>query len=109
MEDSVRGGYMDRKEFRKGKTLGVVGLAVLFTLVFCIGFVFFYTREQRDAASQPQVGIGHPLPFASLIDSSNQSLSDSELRSGKVILVFLTPECDACLKDSEFLKGIVGM
>ena len=100
-------GCMDRKA--KGKIIGVVTMAVLFTLVFCVGFVFFYARRQQDSAPQVQAGIGRPLPSGNLIDSFNRPLADSELRSGKVILVFLTPECEACLRESEFLKEVVSI
>ena len=30
------------------------------------------------------------------------------MKSGKVLLVFLTPDCDACMKETEFLKDLVG-
>ncbi|MCI0562915.1 MAG: hypothetical protein MN733_30915 [Nitrososphaera sp.] len=100
---------MYREEVRKGKMVWAISLAILFTLIFCAGFVFFYTRRQQDLAPQVQVGIGRQLPPASLIDSFNQSLTDTELRNGKAILVFLAPECDACLRDSVFLKEVVGV
>jgi hypothetical protein len=30
------------------------------------------------------------------------------LKTGRVILVFITPGCDACLKEAEFLKDLIG-
>jgi hypothetical protein len=100
---------MDREKVSRDKVIWVASLAALFTVVFCVGFAFFYTRRQNDLVSQFQVGIGRPLPVANLIDSFDRSLTDSELRNGQAILVFLTPACDACLRDSEFLKGVVGI
>jgi hypothetical protein len=83
------------------------GLAVLFALVFCAGFVFFYTRNDRNKTTPEPVNSGHALPAAELVDESNQVLADAQLKNGKVVLVFITPDCDACMKESEFLKGLV--
>lgn len=58
---------MDREKVGRDKMIWVASLAALFTLVFCVGFAFFYTRRQQDLAPQFQVGIGHPLPVANLI------------------------------------------
>src|SRR5215213_7307109 len=67
----------------------IISLAVLFVLVFCGGFVYFYLRRQaKHTAVQP--GVGKPLPSAQLIDDSNQALPDSELRRGRLMLVFVT-------------------
>lgn len=84
------------------------GLAVLFAVVFCGGFVFFYTRNQQNAAAKGPVDSGKVLPSAELVDESNQLLADSELRKGRFVLVFVTSDCDACRKESEFLKSLVG-
>lgn len=83
----------------------ILSLAVIFVLVFCGGFVFFYRRQ---LTSQAQVGTGRQLPPSQLIDDANQLLPDSELRHGRLILVFITADCEACLKESQFLKTIVG-
>lgn len=77
-------------------------------VVFCAGFVFFYARNQQNAAAKGPVDSGKSLPSAQLIDESNQMLGESELRKGKFVLVFVTSDCDACRKESEFLKGLVG-
>lgn len=75
-------------------------------LVFCTAFVVFYTRNNRKAGREP-VNAGKSLPSAELVDQANQRLADSELKNGRVVLVFVTADCDACLKESEFLKGLV--
>lgn len=90
------------------KIIWICSLALLFVLVFCGGFVFFYTRNQQNAAARGPVDAGKPLPSAELIDESNQQLADSALRQGRLVLVFVTSDCDACRKESEFLKGLVG-
>jgi peroxiredoxin len=89
------------------KVIWISSLAILFVLVFCAGFVAFYTRNDRNKAAPEPVNSGDSLPAAELVDESNQPLDDSQLRQGKVVLVFITPDCDACLKESEFLKGLV--
>lgn len=90
------------------KIIWIFSLALLFALVFCAGFVFFYTRNQQNAAAVGPVDSGKSLPSAELVDESNQLLADSELRKGRLVLVFVTSDCDACRKESEFLKGLVG-
>ncbi|HET8781474.1 MAG TPA: hypothetical protein VFM63_03575 [Pyrinomonadaceae bacterium] len=90
-------------------TIWIIGLAVLFVVVFCGGFVYFYMRQQAQRNAAPaQAASGKPLPQAQLIDESNQVLPDSELRRGKLILVFVTTECDACMRESDFLRTVVG-
>ena len=95
-------------EKTSGKLIWISSLAVLFVLVFCAGFVVFYTRnDDRNKAAPEPVNSGDSLPAAELVDESNQVLADSQLKSGKVVLVFITPDCDACLRESEFLKNLV--
>ena len=91
----------------KRNTIWIISLAVIFVLAFCGGFVYFYLSRQAKHSSQVQNGTGKPLPFAQLIDESNQILPDSELRHGRLILVFVTIDCDACLKESDFLRTVV--
>lgn len=91
----------------KRKTIWIVALAVLFTLVFCTGFVFFYSRRVRQSTSSGPVGSGKPLPSYNLIDQSHQQVPDSQLRTGKIIVVFVEPDCDACLKESQFLQEAI--
>jgi hypothetical protein len=89
----------------KMKTIWILSLALIFVLVFCAGFVYFYRRQLH---SQTQVASGRQLPSSDLIDESNQVLPDAQLRHGKLILVFVTPDCEACLAESQFLKSVVG-
>lgn len=89
------------------KLLWISSLAILFVLVFCAAFVVFYTRNSRNRSAREPVNSGHSLPAADLVDESNQRLADARLKSGRVVLVFITSDCDACLKESEFLRGLV--
>jgi peroxiredoxin len=76
-------------------------------VVFCAAFVVLYTRNKGNAVAHDPVDSGKSLPSAELVDDSKQLLADSELKSGKIILVFITSDCDACLRESQFLKGVV--
>ena len=87
--------------------LQIISLAVIFTAVFCLGFTFFYARRQRSLAPQVPNTSGRTLPSAELVDESNQMLADSQLRSGKMILVFVTPDCDACMAEAQFLRKAI--
>jgi hypothetical protein len=89
-------------------TIWIIALAVLFVLVFCGGFVYFYLNRQATRTSRLQAENGKPLPAAQLSDDSNQILPDANLRRGRLMLVFITTDCDACLRESEFLKTVVG-
>lgn len=89
------------------KVIWISSLAILFVLVFCTAFVVFYTRNNRNNAARDPVNSGKSLPAAELVNESNQLLADSQLKTGRVVLVFITSDCDACMRESEFLKGLV--
>ena len=89
------------------KIIWISSLAIVFVLVFCAAFVAFYTRNTRTKAAPEPVNSDHSLPSAELVGEANQPLPDSQLKSGKVLLVFLTPDCDACMKETDFLKGLI--
>jgi peroxiredoxin len=89
------------------RVIWISSLAILFVLVFCAAFVFFYTRTNRNKAAAEPVNSGNALPSAELVDETNQRLADSQLKNGRVVLVFVTADCDACMKESEFLRGLV--
>lgn len=80
------------------------------TLIFCVSFVKFYTQRQVDPQSptnEVETKLEKVLPNAKLVDLDSELLSDDKLRKGKVIHVFVTPECAACLTESEFLSGVI--
>jgi len=90
------------------KVIWISSLALLFVVVFCVAFVVFYTRNARNAAKLDPVNSGKSLPEADLIDENSKPLAESELKNGRIVLVFITSDCDACRKESEFLKSVVG-
>jgi thiol-disulfide isomerase/thioredoxin len=92
---------------RSKQVIWISSLAILFVVVFCAAFVVLYTRNKRSAMAHDAVDSGRSLPSAELVDESKELLADSELKSGKIILVFITSDCDACRRESEFLKGVV--
>jgi len=89
------------------KVISISSLAIIFVLVFCGAFVFFYTRNDRNKTTKEPVNSGNVLPSADLIDVSNQVVAESQLKNGRVVLVFISADCDACQKESEFLKDLV--
>lgn len=91
------------------RTKWIAGVIIGFPLIFCISFVYFYTKAQQrslpvDFASP---AMSKALPAAELIDRLGIKLDDRILRRGKVMLVFVSPECNACDTESEFLKTVL--
>lgn len=110
MSDSDEGNVVSAKSAREKsskKVIWISALALLFVVVFCASFVVFYTRNNRNAAVKAPVESGKQLPLAELVDEFNKPLPESDLRKGRVVLVFVTADCDACEKESEFLKDLV--
>ena len=110
ISDSGDGHVVSAKsagETSSKKVIWISSLALLFALVFCVSFVVFYTRNNRNLAAKGPVDSGKQLPSADLVDEFNKPLAESELRKGRIVLVFVTADCDACLKESEFLKSLV--
>jgi len=89
------------------KVIWISSLAILFVVVFCAAFVVFYTRNNRNKAAKEPVNSGNSLPSADLVDEANQPFADSQLKNGRVVLVFMSTDCDACETESEFLKDLV--
>ena len=90
--------------------LSIVGVTLLLAAVFCAGFVFFYKRMQRShelRADASKSLINKPLPDAQLIDTKGSKVDGDILRRGKVLLVFVTPDCDACVTETKFLETIL--
>lgn len=111
ISNSGEGQVLAAKSARETSTRKIVwfgSLAFLFAIVFCVAFVVFYTRNNRSQTVKGPVVSEKSLPSADLVDEFNKPLGDSELRNGRVVLVFVTADCDACQKESDFLKGLVG-
>ena len=87
----------------------ITGLTLGLTVLFCASFVLFYQRaqQQQQRPAPSAKGIDKPLPKANLVDLANNPLGDSSLRAGRVVLVFVTAECEACMREAEFLRTVV--
>lgn len=85
-----------------------------FVATLCVSYAvsqhFFYARKAQQISRNRYRSsiINEPLPSFRLVDFAGTSLDGDELRRGKVILVLLSSECDACIKEGMFLKKIVG-
>jgi hypothetical protein len=91
----------------------VASLVLFLIAVFCAGFVFFYNRIERshtETAETPDGSkslINKPFPHAQLIDVYGSKVDEQILRSGRVVVVFVTPDCDACAAESKFLQTLL--
>ena len=99
------------------RLLTIAGVVLFLVAVFCSGFIFFYNRMQRttvearvEMATGPSPGrlIDKPFPYAKLVDVRGATVDEQILRTGKVIVVFVTPDCDACATESKFLQTLLG-
>ena len=104
-----------------------IAVVILFlAAVFCGGFFFFYNRIQRSQAEskaqptdssdvievsatpdQSKSQIGKPFPQAQLVRLDGSKVDDQIIRKGKVVVVFVTNDCDACETDSKFLQTVL--
>jgi hypothetical protein len=77
--------------------------------VFCISFFFFYKRAQKNLPPLilTSAVINRQLPKANLVNISGKLVEDERLRRGKVVLVFMMPDCQPCDWENEFLKTVV--
>jgi peroxiredoxin len=100
--------------------ISIAGALVFLVAVFCAGFFFFYNRMQRSRAESKEetiVASGEPAPSkslidkpfppAQLIDTSGARADEQLLRRGKVVVVFVTMDCDACETESKFLRTVL--
>ena len=82
--------------------LGAGAIVVL----FCSSFVFFFSRIKRTGESAPRIKTGQVFPRAVLQGLDGETLDDQSIRSGKVIVVFLSAGCPACEKEGRFLQTV---
>jgi hypothetical protein len=79
-------------------------------ILFCGSFYFFYRRAQSKLPSKPLIitsaVIGRPLPKTHLVGAAGETFEDERLRRGRVVLVFMMPDCKPCDQEDEFLKTI---
>ncbi len=91
----------------------VASVMFFFVVVFCAGFWFFkYRIERSHAEPQPDESnkslINTPFPLgAQLVDTDGAKVDEQILRKGRVIVVFITTDCDACLAEGKFLQTVI--
>lgn len=90
----------------------VLRVAAILIAVVTVSIYFFYKRAPQPQAKEPLVQtaavLNQPLPKATLVNSSGKTLSDEQLRHGKVVLTFTLTTCSICDKENDFLKTVVG-
>ena len=81
----------------------LIGAAI--ATLFCSIFAFVYFRP-TDAPAETFSGrlMGKAFPAARFTALSGEVLSADTIGSGKVILIFFAPDCDACAVESAFLS-----
>src|SRR5215216_296469 len=98
-----------------------LGILFFFVAVFCAGFVFFYNRIPRsevevsvgnqpsgeEVSASPKSLINTPFPHSELVDIHGTKVDEHILRTGRVVVVFLTLECDACFTEGKFLETVM--
>ncbi len=97
--------------------ISIAGVTLFLVVVFCAGFVLFYNRIQRSKEEEafiPPISsvvskslIDKPLPHAQLVDAHGSKVDEQILRRGRVVVVFLTTDCDACATESKFLQTLL--
>jgi hypothetical protein len=93
--------------------LSIAGLVLFLIVVFCLGFAFFYYRIQRTQKTPVKPGasskslIDKPLPHADMVDVYGARVDEQVIRTGRVVVVFVTPDCDACKSESKFLGTLL--
>src|SRR5437868_9445432 len=108
--------YRVKAAIRPGRTamsrrwLTIAGVILFLAAVFCAGFAFFYHRIERSQAeaTESKTLINKPLPHAQLVDAQGSRVDEQILRRGRVLLVFVTTDCDACGNESKFLQTLLG-
>jgi peroxiredoxin len=80
-------------------------------LLPCVVFLILHLSHLTAAKSQnflkdAVVISGQPLPKLELVDLEGGKVSPEELRTGKVLLVFLTTNCQACQKELKLLSRV---
>jgi hypothetical protein len=92
--------------------------AILLAIICCLSFVtvnyILRQNRARAEAAKKLAGDGQltispavnnaPLPACALVNKKGAKLSEEELRTGKVMLALVSPTCNFCLEDGDFLR-----
>jgi hypothetical protein len=91
--------------------ISIAGVVLFLSAVFCGGFFFFKNRIQPSPPAAPEQSkslIDKPFPHAQLIDIYGSKVDEQVIRSGRVVVVFVTPDCNACVTECKFLQTLLG-
>ena len=92
----------------------VMRAAAILIAVAAVSFYFFYRRapepqpQEKEPLVQTAAVLNQPLPQATLVNISGKTLTDDQLRRGKVVLTFTLTTCAICDQENDFLKTVVG-
>lgn len=99
------------------KWMAVVGIALALVAGRAV-MVFSNIRSERAAAQEAAArrealgalpaAIGRPVPPVRFTGPGGATISDDRWRKGKVVLVLVTTQCDACLAEATFLRSTIG-
>lgn len=84
------------------KKISVSLLAILLGFGLTFGAIYAWRNSgganAETAAKKPELlnSIGEKLPPSNLTTSSGENFDDAELRTGKVLIIFLSSDCAAC-------------
>lgn len=96
--------------FQFARTMKWTAVALICAAIILMAGLLILAKRGRgsevDAAATPPL-MNKPLPPANLVDSSGTHLDDRVLRQGRVVLVFVAPDCRPCGVESEFLKTLI--
>jgi hypothetical protein len=101
--------------------ISILGVVIFFAVVFSAGFAFFYSRmphseaevsignprPDKEVSAASKSLINQPFPHSQLVDVNGSKVDEQILRQGRVVVVFLSLECDACLTESKFLETLL--
>ena len=91
--------------------ISIAGVFLFLLAVFCGGFLFFRNRTQHSPPVAPEQSgslIDKPFPHAQLLDIYGSKVDEQVIRTGRVVVVFVTPDCDACAAEGKFLQTLLG-
>jgi hypothetical protein len=88
----------------------IVAIILFFVVVFFAGLLFFYSRmpvSEAEVTAPSKPLINKPFPHSQLLDIHRAQVDEQILRKGKVVVVFVTLECNACLTEAEFIQTLL--
>ncbi|MEN3327692.1 MAG: Redoxin [Acidobacteriota bacterium] len=94
------------------RMIWIASVLLFLGVVFCGGFFYFQHRLKTSpveaAGSETSKSlINKPFPHAELVDTYGAKVDEQILRTGRVVVVFVSAECDACTSESKFLETVV--